>query len=225
MLFFVKYPVAGKVKTRIGKKLGHEYACRLYECFVLDLLDKFRQTTSEIIICFDPYTACSKYQDWLGDKFKYLAQRGKTLGERMSNSLAEAFEYGFSKAILTGSDIPDLPVEFIDRSISVLGENNAVIGPSYDGGYYLIGFTAESFVPEAFENIAWGTDEVFEQTLSILITQADGFSTYVLDKWHDIDTAGDIEGLLKRNQRSPFRDLRTISYILEKVDYQIDEIL
>jgi len=224
-LFFVKYPVAGKVKSRIAATLGEEYACGLYKCFVLDMLDKIAVTPAEIIICFDPYEESEKYQQWLGDDFKYIAQRGKTLGEKMSNSLTDAFGLGFKKAIVIGSDIPDLPVDIIEKSIFALGENDSVLGPCHDGGYYLIGFREKSFVPQAFKSISWSSDKVLDQTLSVLLSQPKGFSTFLLDKWYDIDTPGDIEILLKRNKRNRPANLRTISYILEKVQYHKDEIL
>ncbi len=73
----------------------------------------------------------------------------------------KAFDMGFKRVVLVGSDIPDLPLEFIEEAFTSLKEEDAVIGPAYDGGYYLIGFKDKTFSPQVFERMAWGTEKRF----------------------------------------------------------------
>ena len=153
ILFFVKYPEAGLVKTRLSAELNETMAVELYRTFVLDLLSMLGKFATPFQICFFPENSLEKFMGWLGDKYAYMPQHGEDLGQRMENSLAEAFAQGFNRAIIIGSDSPDLPEELIHEAFSSLEIHDAVIGPSVDGGYYLIGFRNDAFLPEAFEGI------------------------------------------------------------------------
>jgi len=86
-------------------------------------------------------------------------------------------------------------------AFSGLEKNNAVIGPAVDGGYYLIGFNKDSFLPEVFVNKPWGTDAVFEQTMAILDDR--NLSVHVLPKWRDVDTIDDLRHLIQSLKKNP----------------------
>ena len=129
----------------------------------------------------------------LGPEYRYLPQRGRDLGERMKNGFLDTFTRGFEKVVLIGSDIPDLPLSFVEEAFTSLSEMDAVIGPSFDGGYYLIGFTKGAFLPRVFEGIAWGTEKVFKSTIQILTDEKR--KLYVLPRWRDIDTIEDLKDL------------------------------
>ena len=86
-----------------------------------------------------------------------------------------------------------------------------VIGPSFDGGYYLIGFRHDTFLPEAFDGICWSTETVFSETLTIVKNA--GRRLYILPRWNDIDTCNDLEDLIERNQNTDFRRSMTFSYL------------
>ncbi len=96
----------------------------------------------------------------------------------------------FKRVVLIGSDIPDLSLEFIEEAFTSLQEKDAVIGPSLDGGYYLIGFKKETFSPRVFEGIRWSTESVFEKTLEVL--EREGLTVHTLQPLRDIDTVGDL---------------------------------
>jgi len=108
----------------------------------------------------------------------------------MEHALRQAFVQGFSRAVLIGSDIPDLTVELMDEAFSSLRTNDAVIGPAFDGGYYLIGFNRDTLLSEVFEGMEWSTDTVFAETLARL--KASGLKAHQLPQQRDIDTLADL---------------------------------
>jgi len=207
ILLFVKLPAEGHVKTRLGAQLGEDTAAKLYESFVLDTLGLVNSLDAHLRICFSPAAAEDEFKQWLGTDYSYAPQTGRDLGQRMRNAFSQAFSDGFSEVVVIGSDIPDLPAEYLDQAFMVLGVNDVVVGPSSDGGYYLIGFSIDSFLPEAFDYISWSTADVLEQTTEILKGQ--GRRTRMLPQWNDIDTAEDLQLLIERNKNTAFSESAT----------------
>jgi hypothetical protein len=122
-----------------------------------------------------------------------MMQQGEDLGERMKNGFVEAFAMDFKRVVLIGSDIPDLSLELIDEAFTSLREKDAVIGPSLDGGYYLIGFKNKTFSSQVFKGIPWSTERIFEQTTKIL--EREGLTVHFLKPLRDIDTIEDLRNL------------------------------
>jgi hypothetical protein len=211
ILFFVKDPLKGQVKRRLAAALTETIAVELYRNFILDMLSTFNTCKAQCLICFYPEGAQKKLKDWLGKKYYYLPQQGRDLGERMKNSFIEAFRMKFENAILIGSDIPDLPSFMVSQAFLMLERNDMVVGPARDGGYYLIGFRKDSFIPEVFDNITWGRRTVLRKTLSRL--NQTGCNLHLLSAWSDVDTLADVMALLKRNKASECSCPRTISHL------------
>ncbi|MHC4474917.1 MAG: TIGR04282 family arsenosugar biosynthesis glycosyltransferase [Planctomycetota bacterium] len=218
LIFFVKYPVSGTVKTRLCARLGSETVVGLYKNFVLDILLTLRELDLPLRIFFYPDSAGPELARWVGEQYSYVPQRGWDLGQRMRNAFEDVFDEGFDAAILIGSDLPDLPRQFLELAADVLETHDAVIGPSSDGGYYLIGFTEEALLPEAFERISWSTDGVFDQTVSIL--NKGKRRTHLLPRWHDVDTFEDLKSLWLRNQKTTFSKSRTFWFLQANVAEQ-----
>ena len=129
----------------------------------------------------------------------------------MKNCFQRCFADGFSSVAIIGSDIPDLPPEVFGESFAALESRGAVIGPAADGGYYLIGFREETFVPEVFEGIAWSTEGVFAETLERLIRA--GVGVHLLPSRRDVDTPEDLRDLVRRNRNTPFARSRTMAWL------------
>jgi rSAM/selenodomain-associated transferase 1 len=210
---FVKYPEKGQVKVRLSQDIGKLAAVELYKNFILDLLEILNNLAIPLWICFYPNDAQEKLSHWLGTQYHYIPQNGHNLGERMKNAFIQAFSSGFKKVILIGSDIPDLPKDFINEAFLSLSTHDAVIGPAFDGGYYLIGFRHDKFIPEAFEGLTWSTDTVLEKTITIF-KQKD-LTIHLLPKWSDIDTVLNLKDLVLRHQNTTFQHSKTISYLLK----------
>lgn len=193
ILVFAKFPEPGRVKTRLARALGDAAALRLYKAFVGDLLDTLSQTGHPVEICCHPADALERMRDWLGPSYAYRPQQGADLGERMANALSATFREGRKAAVLVGTDLPDLPGAILSAAFAGLERTGTVLGPSPDGGYYLIGFTAATFRPDVFRNIPWSTEAVLSQTRDRMAEN--GLSPTLLPVWNDIDTLADLAAL------------------------------
>ena len=160
---FVRYPEAGKVKTRLAEETDNQLACSFYKLCAENTFSEIGSLTNfDKYIFYTDEKDRSKIVGWTENKFFYALQEGSDLGERMYN----AFEYVLKhciKAIIIGTDIPDLSKEIIDRAGEMLEQNDIVIGPSKDGGYYLLGIKKN--YKELFENIEWGSESVYNSTI------------------------------------------------------------
>jgi len=195
LLFFIKNPEKGKVKTRLASAMGHEMAVKLYRRFLLEMLSTLNRGTFLFYLCFYPGDSLNDLKHWLGDHYLYTPQNGENLGERMKNGFMEAFAIGFKRVVLIGSDIPDLSLEFIEEAFHSLQEKDAVIGPSLDGGYYLIGFKDKTFSLQVFKGIPWSTERVFDETMKVL--KQGSLAVHTLPPLRDIDTIDDLGSLSK----------------------------
>lgn len=210
-LFFIKYPEPGGVKTRLAAKIGDKEATELYRNFILDILIKLETSGIPFRICFLPEKKKGLLKAWLGNDHPYSPQKGKDLGERMKYAFVDAFSEDYKRVILIGSDYPDLPSSFLKDALVALHTHDAVLGPAVDGGYYLIGFRDNEFVPTIFEGIAWGTEQVYRATFSKLKDHKK--HVYILPPWNDVDTLEDLRELITRSQGSNFSNSRTLSFI------------
>lgn len=210
LLFFVRNPEKGAVKTRLASDLGEEITRNLYRNFILDMLTTFQSNRFPLSICVHPEDALGDVKKVLGEDHRYLPQRGKDLGGRMDYCFRQAFSHGFERVVAIGSDIPDLPAEIIGEAFASLEVVDSVVGPSLDGGYYLIGFHRTRFLPEVFSGIQWGTDRVFGQTTDLLKKHA--LSVHFLPRWRDLDTLEDLKEFLEKN-RDTSNCPRTIAYL------------
>jgi rSAM/selenodomain-associated transferase 1 len=210
VLFFTKWPQAGQVKTRLGADIGTTQGTQLYTYFVEDLAEQLHQTQSETICCYHPVDREDAFQAWLGPQFHYHAQPSAGLGERMEHAFGHAYDRGFDRVIVIGSDSPDLPASLLDLALESLRSHDAVIGPADDGGYYLIGFGRDHFRPSVFRNIEWSTESVFSQTMSHL--HQIGVHTKVLAQRQDVDTGTDLLQLVRNSKDTPFALSKTFAY-------------
>ncbi|MDZ7716750.1 MAG: TIGR04282 family arsenosugar biosynthesis glycosyltransferase [Balneolaceae bacterium] len=185
LLIFVKNPEKGKVKTRLAKTIGDEKALEVYK----KLIAYTRQITSEVSASRKVWYSrfVPENDEWDTEKFEKKIQQGDDLGMRMKNAFAESFTSNHVKVVIIGSDSAQITTEGIENAFSELEENELVIGPSEDGGYYLLGM--QDFYPEFFEGIDWSTSKVFAQTLKI--ARRKGLKTSILPELNDVDNEED----------------------------------
>lgn len=212
ILVFVRLPKPGYVKTRLGKAIGNRAAAEIYRAFAEDVMDTVKSAGFAFRVHFSPPGGCEAVRAWLGG-LSLAPQTGNDLGERMRNALADAFDRGAERAVLIGSDAPDLPRSALTEALESLRRRNAVIGPATDGGYYLIGFSREGFCPEAFSGIEWGTSGVFAKTLEII--RSAGKTVHLLPLHSDVDTREDLDRLKERAKGSSFMESRTMAALSE----------
>ncbi len=162
LIYFIKAPVLGKVKTRLAKSIGEESARLFYEQLVERLLSR-KPENCDIFIAYDTCGVTCKRPTYLENHTLFLQAQGD-LGHKMSEAFKHVFSLGYSQALLVGSDIPDVDEAILEEAFALLCDSDAVLSPTFDGGYYLIGFHATTFTCKAFEGIIYGTSSVFEQT-------------------------------------------------------------
>ena len=121
------------------------------------------------------------------------------------------FTKGFQRAVLIGSDSPDLPKKYIEQAFIILQTRDVVLGPTVDGGYYLIGFHTNTFIPSVFEDILWSNQMVFQETV-MKIKQAHR-SLGLLPIWSDVDTIADLKHLIQRAKNTSFKSSQTMTYL------------
>ena len=203
LIFFVKSPEPGAVKTRLSAEIGRDLAVELYKDIGARSLKAVEGGDYDIRIDFYPPDKAAEVKAWLGEGRVYFPQAGADLGQRMENAFRSAFSDGAAYVVLAGSDIPDLSGKIIEEAFSKLPNNGAAIGPAKDGGYYLIGFSRKGFLPEVFNGIRWGADTVFTDTMAAFkragaargAGAAGGAEAepHILPELMDIDRVEDIE--------------------------------
>lgn len=186
LIIFVRHPELGKVKTRLAHAIGNEQALKVY-CQLL-------QHTHDITTKLD----CDKYvyyvdnirhdDLWENDLFNKRVQEGETLGDRMLVAFFELFHQGYSAVAIIGSDCPGLTDQFIDEAFKKLASTDVVIGPSADGGYYLLGL--RQLLPSLFSNKQWSSGSVLSDTIKDTIYLQK--SCTFLPELYDIDTVEDL---------------------------------
>ena len=211
LLLFIRYPEPGRVKTRLAARIGADEAAELYRNFILDILATLERCGLPLRIYFSPAEKKAALVAWLGPGYAFTPQRDAGLGIRMRFAFEEAFAEGFPRGILLGSDVPDLPLSVLKEAVDVLQRRDAVIGPARDGGYYLIGFRKESFPPDVFDGLPWGTAVVLQETMARL--EAHGRRIHLLPEWQDVDTAKDLAALGRRAQNTDFAKSKTVAYM------------
>ncbi|MEZ4526920.1 MAG: TIGR04282 family arsenosugar biosynthesis glycosyltransferase [Desulfobacterales bacterium] len=211
VLFFAKWPEKGKVKTRLARDIGSDHAVNLYRCFILDLAETLKKLSQDVIVCYSPKNAEPMFRSWLGDQFSYFPQSDGDLGMRMKKSFVQAFEKKYDRAVLIGSDCPDLTQKVLEQAFVELTNANAVIGPAADGGYWLIGFQVSGFCPPVFEGISWSTETVFAETMKKFTQKK--INAAVLPKYMDIDTITNLREWHERHEPSFGCAFHTRSYI------------
>lgn len=216
LIVFVKYPEAGHVKTRLAKSIGEKEAAALYGLFVELLLKKTDNMNSKRLIFYTPVNQRDKVSSWLNDDSKLYPQKGDDLGQRMSNAFRFAFARGARRIVIVGTDIPLLNREIILKAFRELENRQCVIGPSPDGGYYLLGLS--HFDERIFQNIPWGTGKVLNQTLRIV--QGLGLTYSLLEEHFDVDDIEDLIRLkssLRRHRKAGFYELDLLSHRIEQL--------
>ncbi len=188
LLIFIRNPQKGRVKTRLAVTLGEDAAYDIY----LQLLAHTRRVT--LATAADRLVFYSHFIDyndqWTFPGFeKHLQAGDPDLGARMEAAFQLAFSQHYDKAVIIGSDCIQLSPAILETAFLALDSFPYVLGPAFDGGYYLLGMRKPA--PSLFNNMAWSTPDVAVETLRRIDSL--GASTFILPTLSDIDEAEDWE--------------------------------
>ena len=189
-----KAPVAGSVKTRLVPPLTHKQAAELYRALLLDQLEHLTSLQSaDLYVAFTPTDSKAVIENIVPAAYQCFPQRGGDLGQRMKDVFAELWRRGHRNLILIGSDLPPVPIDTLHEGFVYLSpsDKRVVLGPSHDGGYYLVGMSQP--VPEIFFGMTWSHNHVLAETTEKLARLDIDF--HLVREWFDIDTVEDIEHL------------------------------
>ena len=198
---FAKVPQSGRVKTRLGKTLGDEWACTFYRSFVQDtLLLLGRLQGARYLFLAGSSRERTGFRDelTLPQGTGVEQQRGGDLGDRLAHAFPKLLRK-HSRVVLLGTDSPTLPDRYVRQALRELKVCDSVLGPCPDGGYYLIGLRRSSAA--LFGGIRWGTRHARQDTLKNLLDC--GFSCSLLEPWPDIDRPSDLVALERALSREP----------------------
>jgi len=213
LVVFAREPKEGKVKTRFLRELSPQTVTRIYEAFIRDVLKVARQANCDQRFLY--YAGAGSSIPFLRrfeKKFLLKRQVGEDLGVRMHRAFSYCQRRRFDKTVIIGTDCLTLTAHDIETALRKLSRYDCVLGPSKDGGYYLIGLKDAD--KRIFENIKWGTSSVLKATLKRI--QKLNKKTYLLREREDMDTAEQLRKFpknVKAAKTSPYtqKALRNLS--------------
>jgi rSAM/selenodomain-associated transferase 1 len=206
-----RYPERGRVKTRLAATVGVELATALYQAFILDLHDRFGGGPLQLVWMYEPSDA--PFAALLSAGSICRPQRGADLAERMRNCFETLLTGtgGRDRVIMIGADVPHIDASRIEEAARRLHDCDVVLGPSDDGGYYLIGLRQPH---DLFSGIEMGTARVYRQTLDA--AHAAGLAVHVLPADFDVDDEADLERLRLRLAAAEAPSLPHTSVVLRE---------
>lgn len=202
IIMFAKAPQPGLVKTRLARSIGDEAAAKMHEAFILDMahtMELFRQgqpSPRDIQLCLawsgQEDHPCFERLRQMG--FVFIAQPTGDLGARLKQVSVHAFEQGARRVVITGSDSPTLLERHYRMGFELLSESDStvVFGPSFDGGYYLVGLNTPT--TSAFDDIPWSREDTLEVSIR-RVREQQGQRCRLIDFWYDVDTLDDLNHL------------------------------
>ena len=188
-----RWPAPGRCKRRLAQELGAARAAQIQARLTVHTLAAARDARQgyglELVLAVEGLggLAASRWGQALGADRTVLQGRG-ALGLRMQRQFQRAAREGASKVVLIGSDLPELEASDLSAAFTSLGHRQGVLGPALDGGYWLIGLRRP--VPELLAGIAWGSEQVLEQTLAAMARR--GLEPELLTRRGDLDWARDL---------------------------------
>jgi rSAM/selenodomain-associated transferase 1 len=189
LIVFLKHPEPGAVKTRLVPALGAETAAAVYRALTEEVLRATvpRRGEYETLVFFDPPGAAPAIRAWLPG-LRLFAQSPGDLGARMSAAFTRAFDRGARRVAIVGTDTPTVSRDTVAGALDALDGADLVVGPAEDGGYYLLALGEPH--PELFEDVAWSTPTVLEETLARAATGR--LRVRQLERRRDVDTLEDL---------------------------------
>ena len=188
IIVFTRVPLPGQTKTRLMPVYTKEECVALHMAFLKDVLRECRRTDADIFLYYTPEGEEKALRALLNYEGIMYPQKGNDLGEKMFNAFKEVLGKGYGSALLIGSDLPELGRKHLEEAFKKLESADVVLGPTVDGGYYLIGMKQPLW--EAFKKQAYGEGSVFSNTLRAV--RDSGHTTDHVEEISDVDTPEDL---------------------------------
>lgn len=191
VICFTRVPRAGVTKTRLLPILEPEQCAALHWAFLKDLARVYARMDADLFVAYTPDPDWARLKDIFPMASGFFPQEGGGLGEKMDHAIRTVLAMGHGAVVLTGADLPALTAAHLESGFSALENADIAIGPTHDGGYYLVG--AQRPCPEIFRNQPYGGTTVYENTLAA--AKAAGYTVGAALPCGDVDTPEDLRGL------------------------------
>jgi len=188
IIVFLKPPIIGKVKTRLAASIGDHQALQIYRHLLRHTFHILNHSEAEVFLFLTEKEKKGSLSFRLPNSH-VLYQSGEDLGMRMKNAFEKVFQWNFGPVIIIGTDNIEIRPKHLRQAFNALQSNDVTIGPSNDGGYYLLGMN--SFQSQLFDDIAWSSSVVLKQSIEKIINS--GLSLQLLSELVDIDEYKDLE--------------------------------
>jgi uncharacterized protein len=208
LVIMAKAPRPGAVKTRLASSLSPPEVSKFYVCLLEDTLTLTRSLRDVEIAIMCPETDVSELARLAGREVSVVAQRGEGLAAGLTSVFAH-FSKEHQRTIAFNSDSPHLPPSVLEGAFETLATHDVVVGPTHDGGYYLVG--AKASYPTLFANDGMSTASALERLL--VQTRSLNLSVGFADSFYDIDVADDLTRLAEELRLSPERAPRTAEWL------------
>jgi rSAM/selenodomain-associated transferase 1 len=208
LVVMAKAPRSGAVKTRLVPDLSPQAVTDFYCCLLEDTLALARALTDVEVAIMCPNADCHELARLAGDRASVVAQKGEGLAAGLTSVFAHFARNG-QRVIAFNSDSPHLPSSVLENAFETLAAHDVVIGPTHDGGYYLVG--AKASHPTLFANDGMGTTSALERLLAQ--TRALELSVGFADPFYDIDVADDLTRLAEELRAAPEKAPRTAAWL------------
>lgn len=211
LVIMAKAPRLGAVKTRLESSLSRSAITDLYRCLLDDTLSLARALGDVEVAIMCPDSDVSELARWVGKEASVVAQRGEGLAAGLTSVFEHFAKDGQRRIIAFNSDSPHLPHSVLEDAFETLAARDVVVGPTHDGGYYLVGTKAS--YPTLFANDGMGTSSALERLLSR--AQALDLSLGLAAPFYDIDVPDDLTRLAADLRLAPARAARTAEWLKE----------
>lgn len=200
LILFTRVPTEGKTKTRLQTALTSVQCVEAHCAFLRDMTAACTSPDQwELLVFYGDEGPLASLQKILPEQQKYFPQQGASLGEKMDRAITQTLSIGYERCVLVGADLPELNRNIIAQAMHTLKENQLVLGPTADGGYYLVGSTKPC--PQIFSGQSYGGSSVFENTVAA--AREAGLSLGTVASMEDIDQPEDLRKLAERLNRQP----------------------
>jgi len=212
LVIMAKAPKLGVVKTRLAQSLPLAAVVELYRCLLDDTMALAKSLGDVDVAIMCPASDVENLSRAVGDSIPIVAQSGDGLAAGLTSVFAHFTAAGGRRIVAFNSDSPHLPASVLKSAFRALVQSDVVVGPTYDGGYYLVGATASH--PGLFEGDGLGTTNAYEALLARV--RALGLSVSFTDPFYDIDVAEDLSRLAAELQSAPTRAPKTAQWLMER---------
>lgn len=189
---FAKYWEPGKVKTRLAASIGNQAASDVYCAILNHLIAALNSAADRRLIAYSPIDKANEFSNF--PQWQHTPQSDGPLGERMANYFIDTFANDADRVVLIGSDCPNITPEIITQAFESLERADVVLGPTFDGGYYLVGMSGKFH--DIFSDITYSTESVLEETLAL--AKRNNISCHCLDRLNDIDEIDDLNQYIQQ---------------------------